>query len=112
MRFINIGYIKRIQITSKIIGLGSILYGVISIILSFFTSFIYIISALISILIGKLLYDIGHEASLVLKSDEESISLIQPIIHKYGKFLITLGFVIIFTILCYIVFIITAYNLF
>lgn len=112
MRFLEVAYIKRIKIWGKVIGIGTILYGIISIILSFFTSFIYIIPALVSILIGKLFYDIGHEANLVLQSDDESISLVQPILHKYSKFLITLGIVIIFTIFCYVAFFIIVYNLF
>lgn len=110
----DVAYVQRIKTWGKIIGVVTILYGVISIILSFFTLLLYIIPGLVSIFIGKLLYDVGHQASLVMQSDDESISLaqVQPILHKYSKLLMTLGIVIIFTILCYVTFFIIVYNLF
>ena len=102
----NMNPIKR---WGRIIGIGLILYGVISIIYSFFTSFAFIIPAIISIFIGKLLYDIGHEANRVVQSGEDSLSMIQVLLHKYLRFLVTVGIVIGVTIVSYITFFIYAY---
>lgn len=85
------------------------LYGVASIVFSFYTSFFYVIPALISIFIGKLLVDVGLAAKKSLQSDDESIHIVQPVIHTYSRFLFVFGIVIVGTIASYLVFFITMY---
>jgi len=110
MKYLEISDLKRIRSWAKIIGVGTLLYGVISIIMSFFTSFMQLIPAIISIFIGKLLYDIGHEAGKVLNLDDESISFVEPILQKYSRFLTIIGIVMIITICAFIIFFIIVNN--
>lgn len=104
MKYIGVNDIKRIKTWGRLIGIGSMLYGLVSIVLSFYTSLWYVIPAILSIFIGKLLYDIGHEAKKVLKSEEQSVSIFQPVLKKYSTFLFAFSIIIIVTIASYLAF--------
>lgn len=104
MKYIGVNDIKRIKTWGRLIGIGSMLYGVVSIVLSFYTSFWYVIPAILSIFIGKLLFDIGHEAKKVQQADGESIGIVQPVLKKYSTFLFAFSIIIIVTLASYLAF--------
>lgn len=99
MRYLNPVYIKRISIWGRIIGIISILYGLIFMIVGFIESLLYSIPGIASILIGKLLFDVGQESKKALKYEKEEMYAAQQIIKKYGLLLLCLGVLIILSIL-------------
>ncbi len=99
MRYLNPVYIKRISVWGRIIGIASVLYGLIFMIVGFMESLLYSIPGIVSILIGKLLFDVGHESKRALKSEEEAIHVAQQIIKRYGLLLLCLGVLVILSIL-------------
>lgn len=99
MRYLNPVHIKRISVWGRVIGLSSMLYGLIFIIVGFMESLLYSIPGIVSILIGKLLFDVGQESKKALKSEEETIHAVKQIIKKYGFLLLCLGVVVILSIL-------------
>lgn len=75
------------------------LYGLIFIIGGFMESLLYGIPGIASILIGKLLFDVGQESKKALKYEEEEMHAAQQIIKKYGLLLLCLGVLVILSIL-------------
>src|SRR5699024_3384701 len=105
MRYLNSVYIKRISSWGRFVGIASMLYGLIFIIVGFMETLLYSIPGMVSILLGKLLFDIGQEAKKALKSEEESIRAAQQIIKKYGVYLLCFGVLVILSILSVVAFI-------
>lgn len=85
------------------------LYGVTSIVFSFSTSLFYVIPGLVSIFIGKLLVDVGLAAKKAFQSDDDTLGIVQPVIHTYGRFLFVFGIVIVGTIASYLAFFLFIY---
>lgn len=104
MRYLNSVYIRRISVWGKFVGIASMLYGLIFIIVGFMETLLYSIPGMVSILLGKLLFDIGQEAKKALKSEEESIRAAQQIIKKYGVYLLCFGVLVILSILSVVAF--------
>lgn len=75
------------------------LYGLIFMIVGFMESLLYSIPGIASILIGKLLFDVGQESKRSLKSEEEALHAAQQIIKKYSLLLLCVGVLVILSIL-------------
>ena len=104
MKYLNPIYIKRISIWGRLVGLASMMYGAIITIFSFVDSLLYSIPGLLSIFMGKLLFDIGQEAKNALKSEEETVAVAEKMIKKYGLYLMVIGGVMVLSIIVLAVF--------
>src|SRR5699024_1253747 len=68
-------YLKRFSIWGRVVGIITAIYGIIVIAIAFFTYYIFIISGLVSIWLGKLVFNIGREAKKVLQKEETPIQI-------------------------------------
>lgn len=104
MEYLNPVHLKRIRVWGKVIGIISMLYGTIFIVLSFILMFVYAFPGLISILIGILFFNLGQTSKRALKSEEKSIHVAEQIAKKYGLLLFCIGILIIISILALVIF--------
>lgn len=98
---LNSNYLKRISIWGRIVGIITATYGFIVIFFALFTYYVFILSGLVSIWLGKIIFNIGLEAKKVLHTEEESIQMndIETLLHKYSYFLFILSLLIVITVL-------------
>lgn len=94
-------YLKRISIWGRVVGIITAIYGIIVIAIAFFTYYIFIISGLVSIWLGKLVFNIGREAKKVLQKEETPIQIkdVKAVFNKYTYFLFILSLLIAITVL-------------
>lgn len=105
MEYDHTTYLRRISLWGKMVGSMTLIYGIVAIIVGMLTYYVHIIPGLVSIFLGKLLFDMGREAKKALQSTEEGENAVGKVIRSYSVFIACLGILILITIVCYIAFI-------
>lgn len=98
---LNSNYLKRISFWGRIIGIIAAIYGLTAITIAFYTYYSFIISGLVSLWLGKLIFNIGGEAKKVLQTEDTSIHIkdAKGVFNKYTYFLFILSLLIAITVL-------------
>src|SRR5699024_5732213 len=101
---LNPNYLKRISIWGRIVGIIIATYGLLIILIAFFTYYVLILSGLVSVWLGKLIFNIGLEAKRVLQSEENSIQIkdIEILFRRYKYFLFILSLLIVIAFLIHV----------
>ncbi|MCR6112259.1 hypothetical protein HXA35_18165 [Bacillus sp. A301a_S52] len=89
---------NRISIWGKICGIGSIILGGMSVIISLMaSSFSGLITGVVTAFLGYLLYKAGTEASRYLETSSEDA--IEYLLENFAKYLLISGILLIFSII-------------
>ncbi|GIO23277.1 DUF5362 family protein [Oceanobacillus sp. J11TS1] len=99
MEYLDRENLKRISTWGKVVGITSIIMGVLSIIISLVFSPAGIVSGVISIITGYLFYQTGTEASGIISSDDFTAGNVNVLLNKYGKLLLIMGILTIISLI-------------
>lgn len=98
MEYLERDNLKRIATWGKVVGVTSIIFGVLSIILSLVVDPAGIASGIVSVITGYLFYQTGQEASKIISSDDLTAGNVNELLSKYGKLLLIMGILTIISL--------------
>ncbi|MFD1453424.1 hypothetical protein [Oceanobacillus sojae] len=98
MEYLERNNLKRIAKWGKLVGVTSIIFSSLSIIVSFFGSLGGIIGGVTGIITGYLFYQTGVEASNIISSDDLTAGNVNELLNKYGNLLLIMGILTIISL--------------
>jgi|SRR5699024_1660475 len=105
MKHITKKYIMRISIWGRLVGILLTLYGLISIVMGFFTSIKYGMTGILTMILGVILFDVGREGKKLLRLEDADGRVLEGLVKKYSLYLVVFsGYIAIAITYIYIYF--------